>query len=91
MENFTKTVTYSRYSDDIIISLNYSDGSSKGGEIVIADTEYGFQLQAYHDSWKNFNICSDVFELLSSQSIVGIKMKQLAEMIRDIGYKLEII
>lgn len=91
MEKFIKTVTYSQYENDICISLNYLDGGVKGGEITIVDTRYGFQLRAFTDSWINFNEFSDVFELLSKQSMIGIKMKQLAEMIRDIGYKLVII
>lgn len=90
MEKLTKTVAYSRHSDDIFISLNYSDGS-RVGEFSIVDTEYGFQLQAYHNSWKIFSSCNDVFELLSKESMYGVKMKQLAEMIRDIGYELVII
>ena len=91
MEKFVKTVTYSQYENDICISLNYSDGCVKGGEITIVDTRYGFQLRAFKDSWINFNEFSDVFELLSKQLVVGVKMKQLAEMIRDIGYKLVVI
>ena len=86
-----KTVTYSRYEDDIIITLNYPDGGCANGEFMIVNTHLGFQLQAYYDSWKNFESCADLFELLSRQSMSGITMKQLAEMIRDIGYKLEII
>ena len=91
MEKFVKTVTYSQYENDICISLNYSDGCVKGGEITIVDTRYGFQLRAFKDSWINSNEVSDVFELLSKQLVVGVKMKQLAEMIRDIGYKLVVI
>lgn len=89
MVKYTKTVTYSRYEDDITISLNYSDGS-RVGEFSIVDTEYGFQLQAYHNSWKIFNGCNDVFELLSKESMFGVNMKLLAEMIKDIGYELVI-
>lgn len=89
MVKYTKTVTYSRYEDDITISLNYSDGSCVG-RFMIVDTEYGFQLQAYHNSWKIFSSCNDVFELLSKESMYGVKMKQLAEMIKDIGYELVI-
>lgn len=91
MENLIKTVTYSRNDNDICITLEYSDGCIKGGEIMIVDTQYGFQLRAFHDSWINFNEFSDVFELLSKTSMFGVNMKQLAEMIRDIGYKLEIM
>lgn len=85
-----KTVVYSQYENDISISLDYPDGGCVG-EFAIVDTHLGFQLKAYYDSWKIFSSCTDLFELLSSQSMVGITMKQLAEMIRDIGYKLEII
>ena len=65
MEKFVKTVTYSQYENDICITLDYSDGGVKGGEIMIVDTRYGFQLRAFTDSWINFNEFSDVFELLS--------------------------
>ena len=89
MSDIVKTVTYSQYENDIFVSLNYSDGSCVG-EFAIVNTRYGFQLKAYCDSWKIFNKCSNLFELLSNQSMVGVTMKQLAEMIRDIGYELEI-
>lgn len=89
MSNIIKTVTYSQYENDIFISLDYADGSCVG-EFAIVNTHLGFQLKAYDDSWKIFNNCTDLFKLLSSQSMDGITMRQLAEMIRDIGYKLEI-
>lgn len=88
--NAKKTVTYFHYEDDIIISLSYPDGSVVG-EFTIVNTHLGFQLKAYYDSWKIFGSCTDLFELLSSQSMVGVTMKQLAEMIRDIGYELDTV
>ena len=90
MNGITKNITYSQYENDILISLDYSDGGCMG-EFVIIDTPLGFQLKAYHDSWKIFSSCTDLFELLGGQSMAGITMKQLAEMIRDIGYKLKVI
>ena len=41
--------------------------------------------------WKIFSNCTDLFELLSSQSMTGVTMKQLAEMIKDIGYELWVV
>ena len=38
MEKFVKTVTYSEFDNDICITLDYSDGCVKGGEIMIVDT-----------------------------------------------------
>ena len=84
-----KTVTYSHYEDDIIIALEYPDGSV-AGEFAIVNTHLGFQLKAYYDSWKIFSNCSDLFNLLSSKSMSGVTMKQLAEIIKDIGYELTI-
>ena len=91
MENKTKmTVIFSRYENDILISEVYPDGSVKG-EFIIVNTPLGFQLKAYHDSWKIFNNCKDLLELLGSQSMSGITMGKLAEMIKDIGYELKVI
>ena len=89
MENKTKkTVEYNRYYNDIIIAEEYSDGSVKG-EFLIKDTPNGFQMAAYHDSWKIFSDCKDLFELLSSQSMSGVTMEMLAKMIEGIGYELK--
>mgnify|MGYP004525751437 FL=1 len=91
MENKTKmTVTFSRYEYDLLVAEEYPDGSVKG-EFVIANTPLGFQLKAYHDSWKIFSSCNDLFELLSNQSMSGVTMERLAEMIEDIGYELRVI
>ena len=91
MENKTKmTVTFSRYEYDLLIAEEYSDGSVKG-EFAIVNTPLGFQLKAYHDSWKIFSSCNDLFKLLSSQSMSGVTMERLAEMIEDIGYELKVI
>ena len=91
MENKTKmVVTFSRYEYDLVISEEYPDGSVKG-EFLIANTPLGFQLKAYHDSWKIFSSCNDLFELLSSESMSGVTMERLAEMIEDIGYELRVI
>lgn len=84
-----KTVTYFHYEDDIVISLQYPEGGCVG-ELTIVNTPLGFQLKAYYDSWKIFSSCTDLFELLGSQSMAGVTMKQLAEMIKDIGYELDI-
>ena len=87
MENKTKmTVTFSRYEYDLLIAEEYLDGSVKG-EFAIVNTPLGFQLKAYHDGWKIFSNCNDLFELLSNQSMGGITMERLAEMIEDIGLK----
>lgn len=83
----TKTVTYSQLDNDIFISLNYSDGGC-AGEFSIINTRFGFQLKAYDDSWKIFSNCTDLFELLSKQLTMDMTMKQLAEIISDIGYEL---
>ena len=91
MENkIKKTVIYFRYEDDISISLAYPDGGVVG-EFTIVNTHLGFQLKAYYDSWKIFSNCTDLFELLSNQSMAGVTMKQLAEMIKDIGYELWVV
>lgn len=91
MENKTKmTVTFSRYEYDLLIAEEYPDGSVKG-EFAIVNTPLGFQLKAYHDSWKIFSSCNELFELLSSQSMSGIMMESFAEMIKDIGYGLRVI
>lgn len=89
MKNVTKTVTYDRYENDIAVSLQYPDGSVVG-EFRIVNTHLGFQLKAYYDGWKIFSDCSDLFEFLSKQSMAGITMEQLAAMIKDIGYELQI-
>ena len=89
MKNVTKMVTYDCYENDIAVSLQYSDGSVVG-EFRIVNTHLGFQLKAYYDSWKIFSVCSDLFEFLSKQSMTGITMEQLAEMIKDIGYELQV-
>lgn len=85
-----KTVTFSKYEYDILIAEEYSDGSVKG-EFKIINTEYGFQLQAYYDSWKIFNDCKELFDLLSTTSMNGITMEILVEMIKDIGYELRVL
>ena len=91
MENKTRmTVTYSQYEHDIVIAEEYSDGSVKG-EFVIVNTPLGFQLKAYHDSWKILSRCGDLFELLSNNSMCGVVTKQLEEMIAGIGYELRVI
>ena len=91
MKNKTKmTVTFSRYEHDLLIAEEYPDGSVKG-EFAIVHTPLGFQLKAYHDSWKIFSNCNELFELLSSQSMSGVTMERLAEMIEDIGYELRVI
>lgn len=56
--------------------------------MIFINTPLGFQLQAYYDSWRIFNDCNDLFDLLSSASMSGITMKMLAEMIKDIGYSV---
>lgn len=89
MENAEKTVIYDCYENDILISLQYPDGTVVG-EFMIVNTHLGFQLKAYDDSWKIFSVCSDLFEFLSKQSMTGITMEQLAEMIKDIGYELQV-
>ena len=89
-KNTKMTVTFSRYEYDLLIAEEYTDGSVKG-EFVIINTPLGFQLKAYHDSWKIFDSCSDLFELLSSQSMSGVRMEKLAEMIEDIGFELRVI
>ena len=83
-------VTFSRYENDILISEAYPDGSVVG-EFVIINTSLGFQLRAYHDSWKIFGKCNNLFELLGGQSMSGITMEMLAGMIEDIGYELRVI
>ena len=83
-------VTFSRYENDILISEAYPDGSVVG-ECVIINTSLGFQLRAYHDSWKIFGKCNNLFELLGGQSMSGITMEMLAGMIEDIGYELRVI
>lgn len=91
MENKTRmTVTFSRYKYDLLIAEEYPDGSVKG-EFAIVNTPLGFQLKAYHDSWKIFGNCKELFELLSSQSMSGITMEKLAEMIADIDYELRVV
>jgi hypothetical protein len=91
MKNNTKmTVTYSQYEHDIIIAEEYPDGSVKG-EFLIVNTPLGFQLKAYHDSWKIFSRCNELFELLGNQSMSGVITRHLAEMIADIGYELRVI
>lgn len=85
-----KIVTFLQYENSILITIPYSDGSIKG-EFKIINTPLGFQLQAYYDSWRIFNDCNDLFDLLSSASMSGITMKMLAEMIKDIGYELKIL
>lgn len=85
-----KTVTFSRYEYDLLIAEEYTDGSIKG-EFRIANTEYGLQMQAYHDSWKIFADCQDLFDLLSKESMSGVTIETLAEMIKDIGYELRVI
>lgn len=89
MENVKKIVMYDCYENDILISLQYSGGGVVG-EFRIVNTHLGFQLKAYYDGWKIFGDCSDLFEFLSKQSITGITMEQLAEMIKDIGYELQV-
>ena len=84
-----KTVTYSAYENDILISETYPDGSVKG-EFAIINTHLGFQLRAYYDSWKVLNNCNDLLDLLANTSMAGITMRQLADMIKDIGYDLSI-
>lgn len=84
-----KTVTFSRYEYDLFIAIEYDDGGIKG-EFKIIDTPLGFQLQAYYDSWKIFKECQDVFDLLSNNSMSGVTMEILAEMIESIGYELTI-
>ena len=85
-----KIVVFSRYEYDILITEEYEDGSIKG-EFKIINTEYGLQMQAYHDSWKIFGDCKELFDLLSSQSMSGVTMETLVEMIKDIGYELRVL
>ena len=74
----------------LLIAEKYPDGSVKG-EFLIVNTPLGFQLKAYHDSWKIFSSCNELFELLSSQSMSGVTMEKLAEMIEDIGFELRVV
>ena len=88
--NTKMTVVYSKYEDDILVSEEYPDGSVNG-EFRIVDTKYGFQLQAFYDSWKIFGACGDLFDLLSNVSYAGITMEMLAYMIKNIGYELKVV
>lgn len=87
---YTKTVTYFHYENEIIISEEYLDGSIVG-EFKIIDTPYGFQLQAFYDSWRILKDCSDLMNFLGSRSMAGVTMRELAEQIEKIGYELKVV
>lgn len=74
------------YRDDDIPLLILEHLSSNIGYSV-----YGFQLQACYDSWKIFNDCKELFDILSSTSMSGITMEILVEMIKDVGYELRVL
>lgn len=38
---------------------------------------------------KDMQGCNDLFKILSNQSMSGVTMERLAEMIADIGYELK--
>lgn len=86
---YVKTASYSKFENDISVSQMYSDGSVRG-EFLIKNTELGFQLTAYHDSWKVLKDCTDLIELLGSHSMAGVTMEMLFEEIKNIGYVGEV-
>lgn len=87
--NYTKTVSYCKYENDICVSEKYVDGSIRG-EFLIKNTELGFQLTAYHDSWKVLKECTDLIELLGGNSMAGVTMEALFEKIKELGYVGEV-